>query len=149
MIAVPPPATPPTLIVAPSTRGSPTATVQPEEAAPTLDSEKDATAPPADETPAQEQPAAPEEPVAPPPSDEAAQDELQAPPAEEQSATTEEGEPVADGAFDFGFATPDDVPPPAAPQGTPPDQQVEVGDRGQPEGPLGGVPGLLGPSPCR
>jgi outer membrane protein OmpA-like peptidoglycan-associated protein len=100
--------------------------VQPEEAAPILDSEKDATAPPADEAPAEEQPAAPEEPVAPPPSDQAAQDELQPPPAEEQSATTEEGERVADGAFDFGFATPDDLPPPATPEAGQPDQQVEV-----------------------
>jgi len=100
--------------------------VQPEEAAPILDSEKDETAPPADQAPAEEQPAAPEEPVAPPPSDEAAQDELQAPPPEEQSATAEEGEPVADGAFDFGFATPDDVPPPATPESDQPDQKVEV-----------------------
>lgn len=90
-------------------------TVPPEEAAPILDSEKDATAPPADqgttseqpsEQPSQEQPA-PEQPVAqeptaPPETDQAAQQDIQPPPPEQQSAATAEGEAAAD--FSFGFA---------------------------------------------
>jgi outer membrane protein OmpA-like peptidoglycan-associated protein len=89
--------------------------VPPEEAAPILDSEKDDTAPPADqgtteqpapdqpssEQPSQEQPA-PAEPVAPPENDQAAQQDIQPPPPEEQSAATGEGEAAGD--FQFGFA---------------------------------------------
>jgi outer membrane protein OmpA-like peptidoglycan-associated protein len=88
--------------------------VPPEEAAPILDSEKDETAPPADdgttepppadqpssEQPPAEQPA-PTEPVAPPENDQAAQQDIQPPPPEEQSAATGEGEAVGD--FQFGF----------------------------------------------
>jgi outer membrane protein OmpA-like peptidoglycan-associated protein len=84
--------------------------IAPEDAAPILDSEKDETAPPAEdgtvsEEPSAEQPSeqpAVEEPTTPPESDQAAQDELQAPPPEEQSAATEEGEAAGD--FSFGFA---------------------------------------------
>lgn len=96
--------------------------VPPEEAAPILDSEKDETAPPADDTtaseqssaeqpsgeqtsseqPSQEQPA-PEEPAAPPPeNDQAAQQDIQPPPPEVQSALTGDGEDAGD--FQFGFA---------------------------------------------
>ncbi|HZY67417.1 MAG TPA: OmpA family protein [Devosia sp.] len=104
--------------------------VPPEEAAPILDSEKDETAPLADDAaadepaadepavdePAADEPAAdepvaeepaPTEPVAPPETDQAAQAELAPPPPEELSAATIEGEAVAD--FNFGFAAEVDV----------------------------------------
>jgi outer membrane protein OmpA-like peptidoglycan-associated protein len=97
--------------------------VPPEEAAPILDSEKDQTAPPADEgatseeppasdedaiseEPSAEQPSeepAPTEPVAPPANDEEAQAQIEQTPREElQEAITEPGEALP--SFDFGFA---------------------------------------------
>jgi outer membrane protein OmpA-like peptidoglycan-associated protein len=89
--------------------------IAPEDAAPILDSEKDETAPPADEGTATEEPAVEEpaveepaveepvaeEPVAPPADDQTAQEDIQPPPPEQQSAVTEEGEAAGD--FDFGF----------------------------------------------
>ena len=80
------------------------ADVAPSEAAPILDSEKDATTTTTSTEPApadtsSEAPAAPAEPVAPPADDKAAQQDIQPPPPEKQLTETEKGQKNADFVF--------------------------------------------------